>query len=244
MGIHKNLYVKPKLYHKANDEISSNQKSFKLNYLQEYLERQTELNHSLTASVEDVHKSIRQNTQSQNNQLDLMLNRLGQQEKYAEELLQVLQQQEQTNEILLKKINLLEKSQEAVIEKLETDGLLTQAILDQQALQEAALTKITSNLSEHETLTTQLQKHEEIYEDFSKKLEVQEIYHNTVMERLDQQEGLIKRLSTELDHLRSILYERASHIVEKFEAGMNRVTKPIQRFFVNFDEREKEKVEK
>ena len=94
-------------------------------------------------------------------------------------------------------------------------------------------------VKENESIAEQTRKQEELYEEFSNKLNLQEVYHNTVMERLDQQEGLIKKLSGELDHLRSVIYERASHIIEKVESNISRMAKPIQRFFVNTEEKEK-----
>lgn len=233
-----NNTAKPLLYHSKNNKpISSNQTVYKLNYLHEFLEEQTKINFSLSKSVEHVNHSIKETNNTHNNQFLKVIGKLKEQEAMGEQLQQYLQQQEKAHELLLSRLNVLEETTNALMEKLESDGLITQAILDQQSRHETTLKELVAK--ENESIAEQTRKQEELYEEFSNKLNLQEVYHNTVMERLDQQEGLIKKLSGELDHLRSVIYERASHIIEKVESNISRMAKPIQRFFVNTEEKEK-----
>lgn len=244
MGIYKNNDLNPRVFHTHNDkQITSNQKIYKGNYLQTILEEQSRINTTFKDSMEHVEESIKTTSDSHSDQLRLMLSKLSQQEILTVDLQELLQNQEIINELLMNKLSLLEKKNEVLLEKMESDSLLTQAILDQQSTHDQALNKLTKNLDVEESVITQLQKQDEVFDEFANKLELQEVFHNTVMERLDQQEGLIKKMIGEIDHLRSIIYERASHIAEKIEDNMNRITKPIQRFFVHTDMKEKEKVD-
>lgn len=237
--------VNPQVYlPKKKASLSSNQQVFKLNYLQNILEEQSSINKTLTHSVEKVNQSLKRSNDNQQHTLNQMIVKLQDQENFSNQLKEYLIRQEETKKQLLDRISSVEKTSIALMEKLEADSLLTEAILNQQSTHDDALTKISTNLEEQDSVAEQLKKHEELYEDFSKKLEVQELYHTTVMERLDQQEGLIKKVNSEIDNLRAIIFERTSHILEKLEGHFSRITKPIQRYFINTDVKDKEKMEK
>ncbi|RTR28769.1 hypothetical protein EKG37_16245 [Robertmurraya yapensis] len=240
MGLYQDPKVKPKVFHAI--ENSPNQKEFKRSYLQDIFEGQATINKSLAKSVKQVRHFMKTTRESQNNQMEEVINKLKQQEELDSQVLHFIQQQEQITESLLQRLEFLEKNNVAILEKIEADGFLTQAILKQQAVQDTILSKIADKLDENEAISNQLKKQDEVYDEFASKLNLQEVFHNTVMERLDQQEGLIKKINGEIDHLRSVIYERASHIVESLEANFQRITSPIQRFFISKDEKEKEKV--
>lgn len=239
MGISKNSNVEPNIFHMKNKDISSNQKEFRVNFLQQLLLEQLKMNHSLRNSVEHVSKSLQITNSTQTNHHQLMIDKLHNHEQFYEHMQQYIQKQEMTNELILNKLTALEERNEAILEKMEAERLLTQAILDQQSTHDQALSKLTANLEEEESVITQIKKQDELFNEFNSKLELQEVFHNTVMERLDQQEGIMKKIIGELDHLRSIIYERASHIAEKIEENVRLITKPIQHFIVKKDKKEK-----
>ncbi|TKC19341.1 hypothetical protein [Robertmurraya kyonggiensis] len=239
MGLYQDPKVKPKVFHSIKN--SSNQKEFRRSYLQDIFDGQATINKSLAKSVKQVRHFIKSTRESQNNQMTEVINKLKQKEELDSQVLHFIEQQEQITESLLQRLELLEKNNGALLEKMKADGLLTQAILEQQSVQDTILSKIADKLDENEAISEQLKKQDEVYDEFSNKLNLQEVFHNTVMERLDQQEGLIKKINGEIDHLRSVIYERASHIVESIENNFQRITSPIQRFLVSKDDKEKVK---
>lgn len=239
MGIYKNSDVEPSIYHLENNDISSNQKEYRKNYLQQILMEQAQISDSLKNSVEDVRKSLQRTNALQNDQNKFMIQKLHSHDQFYERIEAYFQNQERTNEFLLNRLTLLEGKNEAILEKIEAERLLTEAILDQQSIHDQVLHKLKANVDEEESVIDQLKKQDELFDQFNSKLELQQIFHNTVMERLDQQEGLIKKIIGELNHLRSVIYERASHIAEKMEDNFHRITKPIQHFIVNKDKKEK-----
>lgn len=243
MGTHKNSDVEPHIFKLKNKEISSNQKEFRVNFLQQLLLEQAKMNHSMRNSVEKVNKALQMTNATQDNQHQLMINKLHNHEQFYEQMHQYIQKQEMTNELIMKRLTTLEDRNEVILEKIEAERLLTQAILDQQSTHDQALDKLTANIEEEKSVITQLKKQDELFDEFNSKLDLQEVFHKTVMERLDQQEGIMKKIIGELDHLRSIIFERASHIVEKIEDNVRRITKPIQHFIVDKETKEKEKVD-
>lgn len=241
MGIYKNDGVEPKLFQAKENRISSNQEVFKFNYLHHILENQARINHSLQNSVTAVNERMEQTTNSQNKQLLKIVKKVEEQDQYSEQVQVLLQNQMETNEALMKRLMDLEQKSEELMKKFEADGLLTEAILEQQSSHDQTISKLMAYLEEQEPLGELLKKQEELYDELSKKLDLQEIFHRTVMERMDQQDGLLTKLKGELDHLRSVIYERASHLVDKFEHGFGRMSKPFQSFLVN---KEQEKFRK
>ncbi|WP_449621512.1 hypothetical protein [Robertmurraya sp. Marseille-Q9965] len=239
MGLYQDPKVKPKVFHSIKN--SSNQKEFRRSYLQDIFDGQANINSSLAKSIKQVRHFIKSTRETQSNQMAEVINKLKQQEELDSQVLHFIEQQEQITESLMQRLELLEKNNGALLEKMEADGLLTQAILKQQSVQDTILSKIADKLDENVAISDQLKKQDEVYDEFTNKLNLQEVFHNTVMERLDQQEGLIKKINGEIDHLRSVVYERASHIVESMEKNFQRITSPIQRFFVSKDDKEKAK---
>lgn len=239
MGIYKNSDIEPNIYHLDNNEITSNQKEYRKNYLQEILLEQAKMNDSLKHSVEHVSQSLQLTNAAQQDQNKFMIHKLHSHDQFYERIEDYFQNQEKTNEFLLQRLTLLEEKNEAILEKIEAERLLTEAILDQQSIHDQVLHKLKENIDEEESVIDQLKKQDDLFDEFSSKLELQQIFHNTVMERLDQQEGLMKKIIGELDHLRSVIYERAAHIAEKIEDQYHRITKPIQHFIVKKDTKEK-----
>lgn len=233
MGIYKNHGVEPKLFQAKGKRISSNQEVFKLNYLQHILESQASMNDTLQNSVLEVNERMEETTNSQNKQLLKVVKKLEQQDQFSEQIQVLLQNQMETNEVLMERLMDLEQKSEELMKKIEADGLLTEAILEQQSSHDQTISKLLTYLEQQEPLGEQLKKQEELYDEISRKLDLQEIYHTTVMERLEQQDGLLAKLKGDLDHLRSVIYERASHLVDKFEHGFSRMSKPFQSFLVN-----------
>lgn len=54
-------------------------------------------------------------------------------------------------------------------------------------------------------------------EELNKKLQEQEQASKSIMERLHRQEAIAEKISRQLDHLKAVVYERASHLTDRFE---------------------------
>ncbi len=74
--------------------------------------------------------------------------------------------------------------------------------------------------SEYEELIIHLLKtQEELQKQLSEKISKQEEFQTGVLTRLDQQEALTEKISRQLNHIRSILFERTNYLAEKIDEG-------------------------
>lgn len=236
MGIFTNFEVEPSVYQTPVIESPSNQETYRVNYLQEVLDKQTQLNQSLSNSVDHVNHMLAMSTSAQNNQFHQVLQELSKNHELTKIFQEALEKQASKNDLILERLAKLEENNMAIVQKMESGGMITEAILNQQSFQDAHLEKLASKMDHYELqsneLSLQLAKQGEIYEELTEKLELQEVFHNTVMERLDQQESLIQKISRELDHLRTVIFERTTHLVDKFESSLNKLVQPVQKYFI------------
>ncbi|MFB3162726.1 hypothetical protein ABLO26_15265 [Neobacillus sp. 179-J 1A1 HS] len=101
---------------------------------------------------------------------------------------------------------------------------------NQEVVQANNLDKISNQLNE---ISTSNQKHteyeeliihllktqEELQKQLSEKISKQEEFQTGVLTRLDQQEALTEKISRQLNHIRSILFERTNYLAEKIDEG-------------------------
>lgn len=74
--------------------------------------------------------------------------------------------------------------------------------------------------TEYEELIIHLLKtQEELQKQLSEKISKQEEFQTGVLTRLDQQEALTEKISRQLNHIRSILFERTNYLAEKIDEG-------------------------
>jgi vacuolar-type H+-ATPase subunit I/STV1 len=102
--------------------------------------------------------------------------------------------------------------------------------LNQEVVQANNLDKIANQLNE---ISTSHQKHteyeeliihllktqEELQRKLSEKISKQEEFQTGVLTRLDQQEALTEKIARQLNHIRSILFERTNYLAEKIDEG-------------------------
>ncbi|MGX6442186.1 hypothetical protein ACWM35_02975 [Neobacillus sp. K501] len=73
----------------------------------------------------------------------------------------------------------------------------------------------TANLE----LSLQISAQMELQKQLSEKFSNQEEFQVGVLNRLDQQEALTEKISRQLNHIRSILFERTNYLAQKMEDG-------------------------
>lgn len=243
-----------KLFLDDSDKVS-NQETYRLNYLQEVFKEQQAINSHLAESYgdmrsqledsfKDMNKLVKKAAGMQNHQFENLVSKLEKQDAFIARFLDVINHRDKENEMLLERLAALEEMNKVILETIEKEGPVHQKILEQVSFQDAATQALSRKFDKFEAFSEEaaanFKTQEEIKEEISKKLDVQEVFHNTVMERLDQQEAITEKITRQLDNLKSILYERASHLSEKFENSFKQLAKPVHRFFVNEEDKEKE----
>lgn len=126
--------------------------------------------------------------------------------------------------------NLKDINQE-ILAKLKEEEIWKEAMFEQAMLQEKSFYKLTKKYDNQEILyqdlLAQLHNQAEINKKLADKLEIQEIFHKTIMDQLEKQEALNHKIIRQLDHLKAVLYERVTHIIEKIDFNYKQVVNSL-----------------
>ncbi|WP_264739237.1 hypothetical protein [Cytobacillus firmus] len=284
----------PKLYLSHSDTVS-NQGTYRLNFLQEVLKEQQTVNtrisetyenmkNQLDDSFSDMSKLVKKAAGKQNNHIEHLTAKLEKQDAFLTGFLEMMNQRGKENDTLNKRLAALEEINKAIMETIENEEPVNQKILEQVSCQEAATQALSRKFDKFDAFSEEavsnFKAQEEMKAELSKKLDVQEVFHNTVMERLEQQfaafseeaekkfktqeqmkeelnkklgvqeqasnsimerlnrqEAITEKISRQLDNLKSVVYERASHLSERFEKSFKLLAKPVHSFFVHQEEK-------
>jgi predicted nucleic acid-binding Zn ribbon protein len=107
---------------------------------------------------------------------------------------------------------------------------MKQQFLNQEVVQANNWDKVANQLielrssnqkhTEYEELIINLLKtQEELQKQLSEKISKQEEFQTGVLNRLDQQEALTEKIFRQINHIRSILFERTNYLAEKIDEG-------------------------
>lgn len=234
------VYIKNKgnpLIYKNTSEIklTSNQDSFRRNYLQEFIRQQGEMNATLKDASKEVNMLVKETKNVQQQHFNHVLKKIEHQEARTSPLIENINKQEESYNILLKRFGDIDKFNHKLMKKYENEGLVNQAIVDQLTIQDSAIQRLSKNIEQydglHKSLSEQLDDKQRINDDILKTLELQESFHKTILERLDHQEALNQKLSRDLDHLKATLFERIGYVVEKIEENYKQITEYVTQLF-------------
>lgn len=124
----------------------------------------------------------------------------------------------------------IDEQQQANVSLINAINEMKHRFLNQEVVQANNLDKIANQLNE---ISTSNQKHteyeeliihllktqEELQIQLAQKVNKQEEFQTEVLTRLDKQEALTEKISRQLNHIRSILFERTNYLAEKIDEG-------------------------
>jgi vacuolar-type H+-ATPase subunit I/STV1 len=124
----------------------------------------------------------------------------------------------------------IDEQHQANVSLINAINEMKHQFLNQEVIQANNWGKIANQLNE---ISTSHQKHteyeeliihllktqEELQKQLSEKISKQEEFQTGVLTRLDQQEALTEKISRQLNHIRSILFERTNYLAEKIDEG-------------------------
>lgn len=124
----------------------------------------------------------------------------------------------------------IDEQHQANVSLINAINEMKRQFLNQEVVQANNWDKIVNQLNE---ISTDNQKHteyeeliihllktqEELQKQLSEKISKQEEFQTGVLTRLDQQEALTEKISRQLNHIRSILFERTNYLAEKIDEG-------------------------
>lgn len=208
----------------------SNQNIFRYNNLDELLKSQEVIHQKLTDSIESMEKLFQTSHEDQNERNQTLTNRMEKQDTIQDEILASLTKLEST---VTKKLETLYTEQNELIQAVDKDESFHQALLAQLSTHDQTSNRLMFKLHElEEKISTEFnEKIQKCQRELTSKIEIHDIYHQTVMERIDQQEAIAHKMDRQLDSLKSIVYERIANLTEKIESQSKQMIKTFSGFF-------------
>ncbi|UJL46305.1 hypothetical protein KFZ58_18460 [Virgibacillus sp. NKC19-16] len=199
-----------------------NQGIFIRNHMAEMIEEQQKVNVSLHRSfhgLKDLHQQQgivqADRWQEVGSRLHELKEMNFQQEKLESQLLERLQKLENENvseQEFTRRIDQLRQSQQAVENQLETYGLA------------------------NEQLFTKMDEQTALQKQMAEEIANQENSNEEVLSRLENQEALMEKVVRQLDHFRSILFERTIFLAEKMEDGYHLTSSYVDQLMSGSDQ--------
>ncbi|MFD1737262.1 hypothetical protein ACFSCX_11930 [Bacillus salitolerans] len=214
----------PKVYTSNIVNSNVNQHFFRTNPISQFIENQNRVNDQLHHSINTFTQSLLNTKQEQHHYYQQVVSHLERQESKANGVNEKIENHEKKSASILDKVILLERQNEELRKKIENDSIINKAIMDHLASQESYSQKLVKRLEEHNQVMCDMKEElinqQEIYEKLNEKLDMQEVFHQTLLERLEQQEAITQKIVRQVDHLKSVIYERFSHFADKIEDSM------------------------
>lgn len=232
MGLFINKNGHPDVFKNNADILGRNQEHYKIDPIAEWMKEHREASHSVGEQFNIMETLLKQQKNTQSNQLKSIHNRLNEikesdfrHEEFGKDVMKSLKKVETKNEMLQRtliherimnrefigKVNEVSQSNEEIVNSIE---MLTSA-------NEEIVVKMNEQLDYQKLLSEQLLKQEDIQKD--------------VISRLDNQEGLLGKVIRQLDYLRSVLYERTNFLSEKIEGSYSMTSSYLSKLLTRSD---------
>jgi len=233
MGLYINHGKHPNVF-KATQEIAEPNQSYSRNdYVTELMNAQqqayAELNQSLSELTQRTHNH-ETNQKEQWNQVDLQLNDLRN---------SALDRKNFENQMLTS-IKIISEKNKQLEEMIDNEAFHKQEMMNQVDLLNKSIQEIAARLDRHETANQQLSQQMEIQLDLQKeaaeKWNEHEKFQGSILERLDKQEALTEKILRQLNHIRSILFERTNYLAEKIEDGYKVTSSYVYKLMTGSDQ--------
>lgn len=216
MGLFINHGHHPNVFKSQENIHAPNQGFVKYNSLTELLNEQQKANMELMKSIAELKSCSKQQEVVQKghwNQIKHQMNALKENNLHREEF---------ESQLVQRLKNLDEKSSH-LQEIVENESLVTKSILEEINSLSESDREITDRLKENEVsnqvLSAQLNEQMDFQKEITEKLSIQEKHQVEVLKRLDTQEALTEKISRQLNHIRSIIFERTNYLAVKLEEG-------------------------
>lgn len=241
MGLFINKNDHPEVFHNPGNIQESNQDFAKTDYLTVLIKGQKEAYESLLHSFYDLKNLHQQQETNQINQWNDIGNQLKKlsENHQRQETNQINQWNEIGNQLKdLRENHHMQKEFESHVMDwlikldeennklqgiLENEGQLKQEIMEKIHSVNQSTQEIMKRLEQYEAtnqdltqkINEQLDNHQQMAEQFTKQEDIQK----EVLTRLDTQEALTEKILRQINHIRSILFERTNYLAEKIESG-------------------------
>ncbi|GAA0326042.1 hypothetical protein GCM10008967_15770 [Bacillus carboniphilus] len=233
MGLFINKKSHPEVYKNKNNIKAPNQDMVHYNYITELIKEQQRTNKALAESLAEIKQQyvVQDAKQTQHwnhvkDQMDDLIIRDTQREEFENAMMERLDELDDKN-LELQKI-------------LENESVIKQTIMDHINHLSESNKEIADRLEKSEAIN-QFLKHK-LNQQYTLQKEVAETLSNTkefqsgVLERLDHQEAVTEKISRQLNHIRSIIFERTNYLATKIEDGYQITSNYVYKLMTGSDQ--------
>ncbi len=214
MGLFINNLEHPRVFKNEGSIQEPNQAYFKIDYVSELVKRQEEVNEKLLHAFYGLQVNHEQ-------QANAARHRWEATDRQVKKLGDSHLRQEKLSEDAVASQHRLEQQVTNLNDILEKDADFQQETLNKISHMQIANEGLEKKLTAQETLHQQLAGQMEAVYDLQKKMTeqaaTQEEKQEDILERLEDQEAVMEKITRQLAHFRSIIFERTNHVVEKVE---------------------------
>jgi len=251
MGLFINKQAHPNLYKNNSQLAAPNQVESRQDFLTELMKEQQKANIALNQALAELQTRYQQQTDAQTThwkQVDYQLIDLKN---------STIRQQKFENEMVTNLHSIHEKNVqlEAMVEKeTQEKETLTAQINQISKTCDSIADRLDKNEETQQQLAMQMKEQLEMQKQAAEKLTKQEEIHGGMLKRLDNQEALLDKFARQLNHIRSILFERTNYLAGKIDDGykltssyvyklMTGSEQPLTFFLMNQKKEENQEVE-
>ena len=251
MGLFINKQAHPNLYKNNSQLAASNQVESRQDFLTELMKEQQKANIALNQALAELQTRYQQQTDAQTThwkQVDYQLidlkNSTIRQQKFENEMVTNLHSIHEKNVQLEAKVEKETQEKETLTAQINQISKTCDSIAD----------RLDKNEETQQQLAMQMKEQLEMQKQAAEKLTKQEEIHGGMLKRLDNQEALLDKFSRQLNHIRSILFERTNYLAGKIDDGykltssyvyklMTGSEQPLTFFLMNQKKEENQEVE-
>lgn len=226
-GKHPEVYKNREILHEQNQEIH------RIDFLTEIVQMQQRTNSSLSQSLDELkehHQKQKESLAVQSHEIRDQLNEIKKENldhhKFEANVLEWLKNLEEKNSM--------------THSFMEKEAQLKQEIIKEIQIQSSTSREMAKRMEQHEAMTqhlsAQIEKQTTLQQDLAVKHAQQEGFQTEVLTRLDKQEALTEKIARQLNHIRSILFERTNFLAEKIEDGYKLTSSYVYKLITGSDQ--------
>lgn len=232
MGLFINSDKHPDVYKNQGQIQEPNQSFFKQNHLTDLLEEQQKTSEKLHQSFSELKDLLENQATKQTIQWKFFQHGFNEQKK-------VNYHHEKVENQVLDWLKKLDGKSEALQTTLENETLGNKDLMNYMNQLSLSNQEVANRLDKvglrNEKLEQKVDEQLILQKQMAHQMNVQENTHTEVMSRLDNQEALAEKILRQVDHFRSILFERTNYLAEKIDTGYNYTTSYITKLFTGSD---------
>lgn len=214
MGLYMNDDRHPGMYRGSKKLNESNQVIERQDYLTQVLSNQQKTNRTFNRAIYGLRHSQKKLETRQSNQWKELMEHLEEMRDLSdrhEELEQAVLAWLKSLELKNRKLQLVLKNEQ----KAKKD--LVQKVEDLNKLNHDLMARLDEISELNGRIETKVDEQTKLQKSLSGQVNRLETAQQEVMSKIDSQEGLIDKLNRQIDHIRSVLFERTNHLEGKIE---------------------------